>query len=378
MSLAVILITAAGLLAKSFIRLQQVDIGIETRHLLTSHIAIPVDRYRTQADIVRFYRELLLRARSIPGVEEVALSPTVPPQSRRIRLAVTSDGGSPGGVSVEPDTTVVPISPNLLHLFKVPLIGGRYFSDSDGKDNRHVGIISARAAQVFFGGTNAIGKHLKIEGDSSDVEIVGVVRDVLYGNRTDQIGPTVYVPFEQYPYWGNFILIKTQESPAAIFRPLQNAIANVDPEIPIGELRSVDDRIADSVALPRFRFLLLGLLGLAAALLTFIGIYGTITHYIAQRRTELAIRAALGSSPGNLNLLLFRSIASAASVGIMAGLLGAVAISRMMVGMLFNTAPLDLEVLLFGSVFIFFLIALAVTLSARSVHDINPAELLRN
>jgi predicted permease len=346
LTLSLMLLIGAGLLIRSFVRLQSVPPGFTTDHVLTMEVAASGPKYREDIPVINFYREIENRIAHLPGVVAEGVVSGLP---------LTGSVGW-GGINVE-DYTPPPgqelqadiriASSDYFRTMEIPLRAGRFFSEDDTTEKQQVAIIDEKFAQRFWPNGGAIGKHLWFNPKKpmTIVGVVGIVKQ--YGLETDGKIAT-YLPFEQHPGNELFLTVRTSAEGAGLSSALANQIHAVDPNVVVYDIRTMQDRVYDSLARQRFSSTMLGAFAVFALLLAAIGLYGVMSHLVTQSTRDIGVLVALGARPGNIIRLVVRQGMGLAGVGIVVGLVGAVALTRVMTSLLFGVSTTD--ALTFGTV----------------------------
>jgi predicted permease len=373
-ALSVVLLTGAGLLGESLMRLSAVDPGFRSDHLLIVPVSAPRSIGADTLRSANMYREAAARFAALPGVTAVATSTTIP----------FGGGSSSSGIEIVgrvlapgdrgPEVQQRTVSPNFFAFMGIPIVAGRAVSDADRGGTEPVLVVNEAMVRRDFPDGHAIGARVKFQG--VERTIVGVASDVRFRNLSTAPEPTVYAPVAQRGSAGSFLL-RTSLPPSQLVAGVRRAVAAIDPRLTVGQLDTMDELVRRSFAEERFRTTLVSLFGLMAAALAAVGMYGVASRAAARRTRELGIRIALGASASNVIGLIVRSTLGGVVVGIAAGLVAALAGARWAQGLLYqvdarNPVIYGAIVLLLGSV------ALAASLiPARRASRVHPSVALR-
>jgi predicted permease len=346
-ALAVVVAAGAGLMFKSFVNARNVDPGFEPAHLLSFRLAVPDYRYRTSVGVEAFERDMVARLRRLPGVRAAAAA-TSAPMAGTWHITAT-----PEGVPIEKTPVVLNtlVYPGYFDALGLRMRAGEAFTGRENRDSPHVAIVNEAFARQFYAGANPIGRRVKWGSPSSPdpwATIVGVAANVQQIALDAPTDPAVYFAAQQQDT--SFVtttlrdltyLVRTDGEPSAMFDAVRRAVRDADPEIPVVNLRTLDAVVALSVVGRRFNtMLLVGFAALALALAA-VGIYGLMSHAVLQRTREIGIRLAIGATASNVLGLVVGQAVRLALVGVAAGLVGAVALTRVMQSLLFGVSPLD-------------------------------------
>jgi len=379
-ALSLVLLIGAGLLVRSFSRLLRVDPGFDPQNVLTMNVSLPTVKYADAQKQVAFFDELTRRVSALPGVRSAAISAALPLVPKRI-TPVLPEGQPEVPLAERPFIIIEAISPAWFKTMRVPLQAGREFTDADKAGSPNVVIVNQALARRYWPNQNPIGKHIVL-GRQPASEVVGVAIDGK--NRSLALDPQVqlYFPFSQIP-WGNMnLLVRTATDPHGMVSPVRAQIAAIDSDQPVTSIQTVDELMDGSRAQPRFILMLLGVFSAAALVLAIIGIYGVLAYSVAQRRQELGIRLALGAEKSDILRLVVGYGLALAGVGIVIGLVFALALSWIMAsvlsGVLYKISARDLTTFAVAPV-VFLLIALVASyLPALRATQVDPNEALRN
>ncbi|AHG87869.1 permease [Gemmatirosa kalamazoonensis] len=380
-ALAVVLVSSAGLLMKSFWRLRQVELGFRTERVLTATVPNPIVASDTLARVRAFYDAALERVRAVPGVRAAAFANGLPFGGGAYFTAMAvEDHPTPPGV--EPPLPVVTWSTgDYLQALGIPLLRGRALAPTDREGTPRVGLVDEEAARRFWPGEDPIGRRVRYVWDpTSWITIVGVVGTVRRDSLSAAAAPSLYVPMRQAIARPMRLVVRAQAStdPATLARALRAAVASVDPSVPVGEVTTLDDVVSDSAARPRFTMTLLAAFALVAVLLGAVGIYGVVAAGVARRRREIGVRLALGASAGRVRGMVLREGGTLAAAGVVAGLVGALAAGRLLRGLLFGVAPADPLVLLAVPVVLAVVALAATVIPARRAARVEPLVVMRD
>lgn len=382
-AIALILLTSAGLLTHSFLRLRAVNPGFDAHGVLTAGLTLPSARYKTDSSRVQFFENLLPNLRRLPEVTQAALVTPLPLSGDFDTTAMEIQGKViPAGERSSPDRYVV--TPDYFSAVKIPLLEGRLLNRHDDESHTDVAVISQTAERVLFPGESPIGKKIRAGSASGDWdhspfrEIVGVVGDVKQYSLGQPTRPQLYMPYAQFADSYITVILRTTGDPALLAEPLRRAVLAADAEQPIYDVIPFDALVDDSVAARRFAVWILGSFAISSLVLATIGIYGVISYGVAQRRQEFGIRMALGALPIDVSKEAVASGVPMILAGILLGLAGALAIRKMLVGFLFGISSTDLDSFL-GVPLGIAVIALAASyLPARRASKIEPLEALKH
>jgi predicted permease len=374
-ALSVMLLIAAGLLLRSFARLQAVSPGFNPDRVMSMMVQVSGPAYRPQAARVQFFQAVRERIASLPGVKVAGGVTTLPFAPGLGWGSINVEGFTPPpGQELQVDQRIASVG--YFRTMEIPLRQGRFFEDRDKPDSPPVVLIDEKFAQRFWAHDSAIGKHVWFD-PKKPMEIVGVVGSVKqYGLDID--GKIVmYMAHAQSPASRMYMVARTSSDPAAMAAAMAREVHAVDRDVPIYEVRSMPERLSDSLARQRFSTTMLTAFALFALVLAMVGVYGVMSYLVTQGTHDVGVRIALGAQRGNIVGLVVRRGMQLAGIGICAGVLGAVSLTRVMSSLLFGTTATD--PLTFSSVtLILLLIALLATyIPARRATRVDPMVALR-
>jgi predicted permease len=343
-ALALMLLAGAGLLVKSFAQLRKIDTGFETDNILTMVLRLPASRYKEDPQYVAFFRQALERVRAMPGVQSAGIVNFLPLYGGLGSATSFNIEGKPEPPrGTGPSTNVRVADSAYFKALGIPLKQGRTFTDVEDAETRPVVLVSESFARKHFPGEDPVGKRIKVFMAEPPVwtEIVGVVGDVRYDNLTAEAEPFVYYPYPGLTYPFMTLVIRTAGDPAEMAPAIRREIAAIDPDQPVSDVRTMTQVMADTVARARFNTLLLAIFAGLATLLAAVGIFGVMSYSVQLRTREIGLRMALGAQPARVLMMMLRQGLLLTLVGIGVGLAGALALSRVMSGLLYGVTASD-------------------------------------
>ena len=340
LALSLMLLTGAGLLIRSFVRLRDVPPGFATDHILSMQVAVSGPQYRDTKVTGRFFQGIEERIVHLPGVKAEGLVSVLPLTGAVGWGQINVEGYKPPpGQELQVDIRVA--SSDYFHALDIPLLKGRFFSEHDTSGNPGMALIDENFAKRFWPHEDPIGKHLWFDHPDKPLTIAGVVGVVKqYGLDTDT-KITVYFPHQQNPNGDMYLAVRTSSDPAQLTSAVIREIHSVDSNAAVYGVRTMQDRLYDSLARQRFSTTMLGAFAAFALLLAAVGTYGVMSYLVSQSTHDIGVRIALGARPGNILGMVVRQGMELALIGIAAGLLGALAITRAMASLLFGVTARD-------------------------------------
>jgi putative ABC transport system permease protein len=344
LALSVVLLIGAGLLIRSFARVQDVAPGFNPSGVLTLELTMTGRKYNDASAILEAYRQLWERLEALPGVTASGGVTSLPLSQMFAWGPITVEGRIPpaGEEFINADMRMV--GDDYFRALEIPLIKGRLFDERDTADSPRVAIIDDRMARDLWPGEDPVGKRLRTGGSSSTtpwITVVGVVGTVKQYTLEGDSRIAMYLADTQYPRRAMNIVLKSQTPPATLTAAVRGVFKGFDPDIPIYNVRTMEQRVAESLAGRRFAVQLLTLFAIVALGLATIGTYGVMAYLVSQGTRELGIRLALGATPRGIVWLIGRQTALIASVGVALGVIAALVLTRFMQSLLFDVHHLD-------------------------------------
>jgi putative ABC transport system permease protein len=383
-SLAVMLVIGAGLLVKSFWMLQRVDPGFESEGVLSAGLTLPFLKYAEPNQINNFHKQLHERITAVPGVKSATIAYDPPLQSNWLDSFTINGRVLPADAPPQ-SANFIPVGPDYFDTVGVKLAAGRKFTSFDDQDHPGVAIVNEAFVKHYFPNEEALGKQIKPgppgriwrQQKLTDFEIVGIVRDVKLAGLEAPSEPAYYLPASQAPLQDMTILVRTTTDPLSIVGAVRQAVLSVDPNQPISNVTTLEKVVDDSVAQRRLNMLLMGLFGGLAMLLSAVGIYGLLSHAVTQRTQEMGIRMALGAQVGDVLKLVLRQGMMLALAGVAIGLVAALALTRLIRGLLFGVTPNDAMTFVVVAAVLTIVALLACYIPARRATKVDPLVALR-
>ena len=375
LTISLMLLIGAGLLIRSFVRLQNVPPGFTTDHVLTMEVAATGPKYRDKKPEVNFYKEVENRVAHLPGVVAEGTVSGLPLSGEVGWGGIDVEGYTPPpGQELQVDLRVA--STDYFRTMEIPLRKGRFFNEDDTADKPQVVIIDEKFAQRFWPGGDAIGKHLWRDPKKpfTIVGVVGVVKQ--YGLETDG-KIAAYFPQAQ---WGGdrmFLAVRTSSEAAGLTSGVVSQIHAVDPDVVVYGVRTMQERLHDSLARQRFSSTMLGAFSAFALLLAAVGLYGVMSHLVSQGTHDIGVLVTLGAQPGNIVGLVVRQGMALAGIGVVLGLAGAAALTRVMASLLFGTSTTDAVTFAVVPVLLIIVALASTAIPAWRATSVDPMVALR-
>jgi putative ABC transport system permease protein len=386
-ALSLVLLTGAGLLTKSLLRLQAVNPGFEAENVLVARLSLPKAQYPNRAAATAFYEKLRPRLEGLPGVESVGVTSALPLSGVLASIPFTVEGrASVPGEALWADYRL--ISTGYFHALRIPVLAGREFNERDTAETATVALISQGFARRYWPNGDPLGAHLRIDDNDQGprlAEIVGVVGDVTHLSLDADPAPHIYLAIHQThedavvwlttnQYW----LLRTAGEPLTLSAAVRREIQAVDREVPASSILTMEQYLRASVGPRRFNLWLLTIFAGAALVLAGTGLYGVISCGVAQRRREIGIRMALGAQAGDVLKLVIGQGMAMALGGVALGLVAALGLTRLMKSLLFRVSATDPQTMLVTAWLLAFVALLACWIPARRAMRVDPMVTLRD
>jgi putative ABC transport system permease protein len=383
-AIAVLLVTGAGLLLRTLASIDRVDPGFRADHVLTMRVSLPIDRYKTPDEAGVFYQRAIAEVGALPGVRAASFGGALPLDGWDIGQGFEVVGAPAVDPSHQPAAHYQIVGTQYFSVLGIPILRGRSFTDVDTHSSLPVCIVSEAFARRFLAGRDAIGARVRIdamgpEGPTPVVrEVVGVSRQVkVNGPDEREDAVEVYVPITQNPWYWASLVVKSDGEAAALMAGIRAAVARVDPNQPLTNVRTMETVAAEATARPRFRAQLIGTFAVLSVLLATVGVAGVIASTVSERRREFGIRMALGANGNDVLRLVLATACRIAVAGAALGLAGTVALTRSLESLLFGVTPLDPPTLVAAPTLLTITALAACAVPALRAARIDPAVTLR-
>jgi putative ABC transport system permease protein len=386
-ALAMTLLAGGGLAFRSFWNLTRVDLGVRSDHVLTFYLPVPQSRFSDVERINPYYRQMLERIESVPGVERAAVMTGMPTRGTGFGMNFTIAGAPPVDPATRHWAGFQMVSPGYFETFGIRVVKGRSFSEQDTAKNTRVALVNEHFANRYLSGVAPLSQRIVTDGlipgsmqlgPPVEWQIIGVFHNVRNGAGLRYDNPEIYVPFWQSPWPRASVAVRTSADPASATRSIAAAVNSIDPDLPLAGVRTMDRHIEEVLAFDRFGMVLYGSFAVLAMLLAAVGIYGVMNFAVAQRTHEFGLRMALGARGAHIVRLVLREGAMLALIGLSIGLGGAYLVGRAMTTTLYGVGAMDAVAL--GSAALILLLAgsLACYLPARRASRVDPMVALRD
>ncbi len=379
LALAVVLLVGAGLLLRSFLRMQRTDLGFRAGGVVTAALAFPRTRYPDVERVPVMMEDLLSRLRANPairGAELTDLFPLLPGGDQDMNAFALGEelpAGKPPAIWYRA------VSSGYLRLMGMRIVAGRDFTPEDRAGSAPVGIVNQEAAARFWRGKDPVGRTLARGTDSgaTRITIIGVVANGRHDGPNQPFKAELFVPFGQMPGRGAGVVLEPARDTASALSALREALRSVDPLLPLAGIRTMEDLASDAVAFPRVYATLIGIFAAVALGLAALGVYGVMAYAVSQRQREIGVRLALGAGPAAIRRLVLSEGGRLAIIGVVLGMVGAVAGSRLLRRLLFEVNELDVTTFLAAPLLLAAMALLASWIPARRATRVDPLVAIR-
>jgi predicted permease len=381
-ALSLTLLVGAGLLIRSFLRLQEVDTGFRSEGVLTMRISLPEEKYAKIEQTRVFYRELLDRVRRLPGVDAAGGASGLPLSGTGWSGTTTVDSRAVQPKDASPEADQRPVFPGYFEALGIPLVRGRYFEQRDNEKGAPVAIIDETMAKTYWPNEDAIGKHIK-EGELKSTRpwrtIVGVVRHVRYRTLESPSRVEFYWPYDQTSFAldSMSLAIHTSSDPRSLAGVVERQVQGLDPDQPVYRIRTMSELMSESMGRRRLSMFLLAIFAGVALALAAVGIYGIMSYSVAQRAHEVGIRMALGARSSDVLRMVLGQSLGLTVAGIVAGLLGSLALTNFLSSLLFDVKATDATTFLLVAVILAVVALVASLVPAYRATTVDPVDALR-
>ena len=384
MALSLVLLTAAGLMIRSFLHLVRADLGFRPDHVLSLRVLLPENKYKTDAQKVAFSDGVLERVQSLPGVEAAGTVTFLPLSGWWGTREVSVSGRPADPINKNPRPVWGSVSPNYFRAMNIPLLKGRYFTPQDNASNADAAILSASLARRLWPNDDPLGRQINVDGFSKPRQVVGVVGDVYQlgvgvqpnGGHSD-VKSEIYVPYDQRPSHLLCLAIRTAADPLGIARAVQSKIWSVDKQQAVSFVETMDQLASETVVLQRASMILLGVFAGLALVLASIGIYGVISYSASRRTHEIGIRIALGAGAGDVLRLVVGEGLALTLTGVAIGMAGAFGLTRFLSSLLYGVRASDPATFVAVPVVLICVALTACYIPARRATRVDPMVALR-
>lgn len=374
-AVAVVLLIGAGLLVRSLIQLQNTSPGFDARNVLTMNVQLPREKYATPEKAVNFFEELESRIGGLLGVENVGLISELPLSGQPNDMPYTVEGRPPVSIDQAFDDDFRQVNRQYFAAMRIPLLRGRNFTEQEVRQSAKVVIISELLARQTFPNEEPIGKRLIPIMGKQPFEIIGIVGDIRHRALESQPAAAMYLP--TYEIGGMNVVIRTKGEPTSIAAAVRKEVQGIDPDQPVAAVKTMEQWLETSVAGPRYRTALLALFALVALVLAATGIYGVMSYSVSQRTHEIGVRMALGARQRDVLKLVVRQGMTLVVVGVGLGLVGAIALTRVMSSLLFGVTAKDPLTFVAVAALLTLVAFVACYLPARRATKVDPLVALR-
>jgi putative ABC transport system permease protein len=378
-ALSLVLLIGAGLMIRSFVALQRTSPGFETKNLLTMNISLPRQKYKERQQSVLFFNQLFERIRAVPGVRAVGGIDPLPLSESDGTTSFVVEGGPALAMAERPEVGGRTITPDYFKAMGIPLLKGRFLTEQDREETPRALVINEALARKYWPGEEALGKRLGFDEADKQVwwEVVGVVANVKHQRLDREAKPEVYFPFQQYPQNFLSLVVRTTQDPSGMTSAIRSQVLALDPDQPVFDIKTMDERLSKSVSQSRFIMLLLAAFSGLALALSAVGVYGVMAYTVAQRTHEIGIRVALGAQAKDVLRLVLGQGMRLTLIGVGVGLMAALLLTRVMASLLYGVTATDPLTFIAVAALLSAVALLACFIPARRALKVDPMVALR-
>jgi putative ABC transport system permease protein len=384
-ALALVLLVGAALLVESFVKLLSVPSGFRPDHVLTFRVALPLDGFREREPVVRFFDRLLSGLRTIPDVTAAGAAAGLPLQTEIGDWDFYLPGETPGPHGSDRAADWQVVTPGYFEAMGVSLVRGRFPAITDNERAPAVVVINETLARAYFSGRDPVGQQIRMSGGERPwMTIIGVCADLRHNGLATPANAQVFLPHAQFvPFWHDTtvrsvsVSMRTAGDPLAAVSAARSRLRELDPNLPISQVMTMEAIVERSVAPRRLQMMLLTIFGTIALVLASIGTYGVLAYQITERMREFGVRMAVGANAGDILRMVLRQGMGPAVAGVAIGLAGAMLVTRVMSTLLFETRPIDVTTFATASVVLIAAALLACSVPARRATRVDPSTALR-
>ncbi len=378
-SVALILLIGAGLMTRSFLRLQQVNPGFNPERVLTVEFALPRSKYKENHQVLSFYKDVINRVESLPGVQAAAAVSALPLGGGVSVLNIEIEGRPPrpAGHVIGAQSQVV--SPSYFRTMSIPLLKGRLFAEQDVEDAPGVIVINEVMADRYWPNEDPVGKRISLVDARTGpwLSVIGVVGNACQVNLDSEPYPQMYEVYSQNPARGAALVARTASDPMGLISAVRAQVSAIDRDQPLYNVRTMEQVLADSVSQQRFSMLLISVFSAVALVLAGVGIYGVISYSVSHRSHEIGIRMALGAMRADILRMVIEHGLKLALVGVGIGLVAAFVLTRVMSSLLYGVSAIDPLTFAGGTIVLIGVAVMACYIPARRATKVDPMIALR-
>jgi predicted permease len=379
-AMSLVLLVGAGLMIQSLVRLQHVNIGLDAKNIFTATVILPRTKYPEDEQRASFFKQLLERVRALPGVQAASATATLPLGGGGWGRSLTVEGFPVLPVGQAPMIQHTVVTPGYFRTMGIPLLAGRDFTDADAKGGPDVTIIDERLAREYWPNDTPVGKRVRF-GPPEDNEpwhtVIGVVGAVRHQRMQEETRKSVYLPHLKIPVTGMTLVARTSSNPKDLVAAIRREVAQLDSDLPVSEVATMEEVVTESIWQPRLYATLFAVFAGGALMLALIGIYGVMAFLVQTRTHEIGVRMALGASARDVFRLIVGRGMKLTAVGVLVGVGGAIALTRLMHSLLFNTSATDPITFILISLLLSLAAFFACYIPARRAAKVDPLVALR-